>query len=128
MGLQSMVSALCQVESWAFAVDKAAMDLLIVSGVFYTRECKLCDDGVVVMGEYGLSKAVLERGYNIATLMSMCVSSFLSKATMQPQCANVLVPMLTCMPGLHYFKILHFQECHPACILSLKSSRLCLEQ
>ncbi|CAL8462396.1 g1929 [Coccomyxa elongata] len=60
-----------KVESWAFAVDKTAMDLLIGSGIFYTRECKLCDDGVVVMGEYGLSKAVMEHGYNIATLMSM---------------------------------------------------------
>ena len=41
-------------------------------GVFWQRGCKLCTDetGIVVQGEYGLSKALLDTGYNIATLMS----------------------------------------------------------
>ena len=57
-------------ESWAFAVDAEALNLLLNTEVFHTRKCKLCNDGVVVMGEYGLSSAVLKAGYNIATLMS----------------------------------------------------------
>ncbi len=60
-----------QAESWAFAVDAEALQLLSEAGVFGTRTCKLCDDGVVVMGEYGLSTVLLRAGYNIATLMSM---------------------------------------------------------
>lgn len=40
-------------------------------GVFNMRKCKLCRDGVVVMGEYGISTTLLNAGYNIATLMSM---------------------------------------------------------
>ena len=47
------------------------MQLLAGAGVFSMRTCKLCDDGVVVMGEYGLSAVLLNAGYNIATLMSM---------------------------------------------------------
>jgi hypothetical protein len=41
--------------------------------VFLLRGCKLCkeqDKGVVVGGEYGITKAMFESGYNIATLMS----------------------------------------------------------
>ncbi len=60
-----------QVESWAFAVDGVALALLTAGGVFHTRQCKLCDDGVVVMGEYGLSTVILRAGWNIGTLMSM---------------------------------------------------------
>jgi hypothetical protein len=60
-----------QVESWAFAVDQEALNLLMQKGVFNLRECKLCKDGVVVMGEYGLSTIILDAGFNIATLMSM---------------------------------------------------------
>lgn len=120
--MQVMVSTLCQVESWAFAVDKTAMDLLIGSGVFYTRECKLCDDGVVVMGEYGLSKAVMERGYNIATLMSMCVSLFMSRAihAATPRnraCAHAY------MHAVLIFEYPQFQDHTLACSSSLKSSR-----
>lgn len=29
-----------------------------------------CSDGVVVMGEYGLTNSIMSRGYNIDTLMS----------------------------------------------------------
>ncbi|KAK9818280.1 hypothetical protein WJX72_010022 [[Myrmecia] bisecta] len=59
-----------KVESWAFALDPEGLDLLANAGVFYLRTCKLCADGVVVMGEYGLSNVLLNHGYNIATLMS----------------------------------------------------------
>ena len=61
-----------QAESWAFAADAEALELLAGAGVFSMRTCKLCDDGVVVMGEYGLSTVLLNAGHNIATLMSMC--------------------------------------------------------
>ncbi|CAL8465839.1 g5375 [Coccomyxa elongata] len=60
-----------KVESWAFAVDLVALKLLIEAGVFNSRVCKLCDDGIVVKGEYGISNTILNAGYNIATLMSM---------------------------------------------------------
>lgn len=40
------------------------------AGTFGTRECKLCDDGIVVKGEYGITNALLSKGFNIATLMS----------------------------------------------------------
>ena len=57
-------------ESWAFAIDQEGLDLVTAAGVFGLRTCKLCDDGVVVLGEYGLSNVLLNAGYNIATLMS----------------------------------------------------------
>ncbi|BDA51679.1 hypothetical protein COCOBI_19-2350 [Coccomyxa sp. Obi] len=60
-----------KVESWAFATDAVAVQLIVEAGVFNVRKCKLCRDGVVVMGEYGISKTLLNAGYNIATLMSM---------------------------------------------------------
>ena len=59
-----------KVESWAFAIDHVALQLLSEAGVFYLRACKLCNDGVVVLGEYGLSNVLLSHGYNLATLMS----------------------------------------------------------
>ena len=61
-----------QVESWAFSVDLTSLELLIDGGIFSRRTCKLCDDeaGIVVGGEYGLSRILLGAGYNIATLMS----------------------------------------------------------
>ena len=59
-----------KVESWAFAIDQEGLDLVLDAGVFYLRTCKLCDDGVVVLGEYGLSNTLLNKGFNIATLMS----------------------------------------------------------
>ena len=50
-----------------------ALRLLTTAGLFHLRNCKLCDDGVVVQGEYGLTKTLF--GHNmsiaIATLMSM---------------------------------------------------------
>ena len=59
-----------KVESWAFGIDQEGLDLVTSAGVFYLRTCKLCDDGVVVLGEYGLSNTLLNKGFNIATLMS----------------------------------------------------------
>lgn len=75
------------------------MDLLRGSGVFHTRECKLCNDGVVVMGEYGMSSAVLKAGYNIATLMSMCASFFIYKAS--PLQAHVQLSLVHMVDNLH---------------------------
>ena len=60
-----------RLESWAFAVDSLGLNLLIHGGVFDIRSCKLCPDGVVVQGEYGLTKVLFEQGYNVATLLSM---------------------------------------------------------
>lgn len=60
-----------KLESWAFAVDQIGLDILMQEGIFEVRTCKICVEGVVVKGEYGLSEALLQRGYNIATLLSM---------------------------------------------------------
>lgn len=57
-------------ESWAFALDRRGLDTALQSNVFAKRSCKLCDDGVVVGSEYGLSKAVLGAGLTMATLMT----------------------------------------------------------
>lgn len=72
------------------------MNLLLNTEVFHTRECKLCDDGVVVMGEYGLSSAVLKAGYNIATLMSKYASPsiFLEKVIPSSRTADSLSPSM----------------------------------
>ena len=59
-----------KVESWAFAIDQEGLDLVTEAGVFSLHVCKLCNDGVVVKGEYGLSNVLLGKGHNIATLMS----------------------------------------------------------
>ena len=56
-------------ESWAFALDGRGLDAAVQRGVFNVRDCKLCDNGIVVAGEYGLSKAVLEEGLKITTLL-----------------------------------------------------------
>lgn len=60
-----------RLESWAFAVDQTGLHVLMQEGIFEVRTCKICEEGVVVKGEYGLSEALLQRGYNIATLLSM---------------------------------------------------------
>ena len=59
-----------RIESWAFAIDQEGLDLVTAAGVYHLRTCKLCDDGVVVMGEYGLSTVLLAKGFNLGTLMS----------------------------------------------------------
>ena len=41
----------------------------LARGVYNERICKLCTDGVVVMGEYGLSISLMEKGYTFDTLM-----------------------------------------------------------
>ena len=59
-----------QAESWAFAVDRVGLDAIAGAGVFEVRECKLCADGIVVKGEYGLTAALFAAGHNIGTLMA----------------------------------------------------------
>lgn len=56
-------------ESWAFALDGRGLNAAVQRGVFDVRECKLCDDGIVVAGEYGLSKAVLAANLSLTTLL-----------------------------------------------------------
>ncbi len=48
---------------------------MVEKGIFWTRTCKVCrgDEGIVVASEYGMSKAILEAGFNLATLMSRWV-------------------------------------------------------
>ena len=61
-----------RVESWAFALDEEGLGLTVDAGVFEVRKCKLCrDGGIVTQSEYGISRAILEKNYNLATLMSM---------------------------------------------------------
>ena len=60
-----------RLESWAFAVDNIGMDVLIQNGLFEIRSCKVCPDGIVVQGEYALSKILFDHDFNIATLLSM---------------------------------------------------------
>ena len=61
-----------QAESWAFAVDLEALNLLMGTDIFRIRGCKVCRgvEGIVVGSEYGLSKVLFRAGYNLATLMS----------------------------------------------------------
>lgn len=61
-----------QAESWAFALDSQGLELMMEKGIFWTRTCKVChgDEGIVVASEYGMSKAILEASFNLATLMS----------------------------------------------------------
>lgn len=58
-----------KLESWAFALDLVGLQLLMRAGTFSIRTCKLCKDGVVVQGEYGITNVLFKNGYNIATLM-----------------------------------------------------------
>lgn len=60
-----------KLESWAFAIDAEGLRVVLARGVFHMHACKLCDDGVVVMGEYGITAALFDAGYTIDTLMSM---------------------------------------------------------
>ncbi|KAI8466619.1 MAG: hypothetical protein J3K34DRAFT_524403 [Monoraphidium minutum] len=62
-----------RLESWAFALDQDGLGVALEAGVFVTRTCKLCTDaeaGIVVGGEYRLTAAQLDAGFNVATLMS----------------------------------------------------------
>ncbi|KFM23219.1 hypothetical protein F751_3410 [Auxenochlorella protothecoides] len=59
-----------KLESWAAAVDQEGLRVLMDEGVFAIRTCKLCKDGIVVKGEYGLSAAMTKHGYTFDTLMS----------------------------------------------------------
>ena len=70
--MDAEVEFLAQVESWAFAVDSQGLELLVMKGVFLLRTCKLCSgqDGIIVAGEYAMSNAILEAGFNLATLLA----------------------------------------------------------
>ena len=58
------------IETYAYALDPTGVALAKDAGVFETRACKNCGvDGVVVSSEFALSRAVLDAGRNIATLM-----------------------------------------------------------
>ncbi|KAG2428140.1 hypothetical protein HXX76_011820 [Chlamydomonas incerta] len=62
-----------RLESWAMALDDVALQVMIDKGVLKVRMCKTCTDeenGIVVGGEYGITWALFEAGYNVATLMS----------------------------------------------------------
>ena len=59
-----------KMESWAFAIDEVGLKVVLDAGVFHTRICKLCEDGVVVMGEYGLTTALFAKGHTVDTLMA----------------------------------------------------------
>ena len=47
------------------------------AGIFWMQTCKLCegDEGIVVASEYGMSKVILDAGFNLATLMARCAIS-----------------------------------------------------
>jgi hypothetical protein len=51
-------------------VRQEGLAILTGAGVFNLRTCKLCADGIVVMGEYGLTNVLLGSGFNVATLMA----------------------------------------------------------
>ncbi len=53
-------------------MDKTGLQVVQEAGVFHIRSCKLCTDGqgIVVGGEYGISRGMFKAGYNVATLMS----------------------------------------------------------
>lgn len=57
-------------ESWAYATDSIGLRVLIEHGVMLLRMEKLSTAGVVVMGEYGITKALQEQNYTIDTLLS----------------------------------------------------------
>ena len=59
-----------KLESWAFAIDAEGLEIVLERGVFHMHACKLCDDGVVVMGEYGITTALFDRGFTVDTLMA----------------------------------------------------------
>ena len=61
-----------QAESFAFALRLNSLEHLLEKGIFWRRNCKLCngEDGIVVASEYGMSKALLAAGKNLASLMS----------------------------------------------------------
>lgn len=52
-----------RMESWAFALDAKGLAAVVAGGAFARRTCKLCDDGIVVDGEYKISKVRRLRTY-----------------------------------------------------------------
>ena len=91
---------------------RRASGLTVDAGVFEVRTCKLCrDDGIVIGGEYGISKAILDKNYNLATLQSMVQSDVdwadpahwaaatatLTRAGMGPMMAYQCIPLRQCL-------------------------------
>ena len=79
-----------QAESWAFALNAQSLELLVGKGIFWTRTCKVChgDEGIVVASEYGMSKAILEAGFNFATLMSRYAGPSLKQSEPKQACVH----------------------------------------
>ena len=44
--------------------------MLLEAGTFHLNTCKICVDGLIVQGEYGIAPALFEAGFTIDTLMS----------------------------------------------------------
>ena len=61
-----------RLESWAYAVDRVGLKVLLEARTFDIHSCKMCSgkEGIVVGGEYGIGIAMLDAGFNMATLMS----------------------------------------------------------
>jgi hypothetical protein len=84
-----------RLETWAFALDQDGLAVAVDAGVFIMRGCKLCPsatDGVVVGGEYGLTKAMFAAGYNVATLMSRYAPGIDWRDRRHWQCNNNVHP------------------------------------
>eukprot|EP00892_Ulva_mutabilis_P004470 jgi/Ulvmu1/2395/UM131_0006.1 len=60
-----------KLESWAFATDSVGLKVLTAAGVFVLNTCKICVDGLIVTGEYGMAPALFDEGFSIDTLMAM---------------------------------------------------------
>jgi hypothetical protein len=62
-----------RLESWAVALDELGLAAAVRGGALALRGCKTCadaDGSVVVGGEYALTRALLDEGHNVATLMA----------------------------------------------------------
>jgi hypothetical protein len=62
-----------RLESWAVALDELGLAAAVRAGALAVRPCKTCPDAdtsIVVGGEYALTRALLEGGHNVATLLS----------------------------------------------------------
>jgi hypothetical protein len=62
-----------RLESWAVALDELGLASAVRAGALAVRSCKTCPDAetsIVVGGEYALTKALLDEGHNVATLLA----------------------------------------------------------
>jgi hypothetical protein len=79
-------------ESWAFALDRKGLNVALQRAVFGKRHCKLCPNGIVVAGEYGLSTSILDAGLNMTTLMTKYGKDVDWKDTTHWRCNNNVHP------------------------------------